>query len=135
MSLKVKIFSFSYKFSSVPEDTSGNGGGFVFDCRYIDNPGRIDDFKDLTGLDKKVSNYLDDTSDMQDFLWNVYRIISPVIEKYISRDFTNLQISFGCTGGRHRSVYSAENLARFLTENYPQIEVETIHTQINNYIH
>ncbi|HPS65694.1 MAG TPA: RNase adapter RapZ [Ignavibacteria bacterium] len=130
MSLKVKIFSFSYKYSTIPEDTSGNGGGFVFDCRFIDNPGRIDKFKDLTGLDKEVSDYLDETPAMQDFLWNVYRIITPVIENYIIRDFTDLQVSFGCTGGRHRSVYSAENLAKYLSENYPQIETEIIHSQI-----
>ena len=130
MCLKVKIFSFSYIYSSIPEDTSGNGGGFVFDCRFIDNPGRVNEFSGLTGLDDAVIKYLDDTPAMQDFLWNVCRLISPVIENYLSRNFSNLQISFGCTGGLHRSVYSSERLKEFIQENYPQVKTELIHTQL-----
>ena len=130
MCLKVKIFSFSYIYSSIPEDTSGNGGGFVFDCRFIDNPGRVNKFSGLTGLDDAVIKYLDDTPAMQDFLWNVCRMISPVIENYLSRNFSNLQISFGCTGGLHRSVYSSERLKEFIQENYPQVKTELIHTQL-----
>ncbi len=129
MSLKVKIFSFSYKYGTIPEDNSGNGGGFVFDCRFIDNPGRIERFKESKGYDEDVLEYLDNTPAMQDFLWNVYRMISPVIENYISRNFTNLQIAFGCTGGRHRSVYAAEHLASYLRENYPETKIEIIHSQ------
>ena len=129
MSLKVKIFSFSYKYGTIPGDDSGNGGGFVFDCRFIDNPGRVERFMDSKGFDEDVIEYLDNTPAMQDFLWNVYRMISPVIENYISRNFTNLQIAFGCTGGRHRSVYAAEHLASYLRENYPETKIEIIHSQ------
>ncbi len=116
--LTVKIYSFSYKKSSIPSDDSGNGGGFVFDCRHIYNPGRKDEYKDMTGKDKDVKEFLDNDVNMQKFLSNVKDIATDAVNNYISRNFSNIMFSFGCTGGQHRSVYSAENLAEFLRNKY-----------------
>ncbi len=115
--LKVKVGSFSYK-KGIPEDTSGNGGGFVFDCRGILNPGRIDQYKTQTGRDKGVIEYLENNTRMPEFIQNVFNVVDITIEDYLDRGFENLQIMFGCTGGQHRSVYSANALAKHLDEKY-----------------
>ncbi len=128
--LKVRIFSFSYLYNGIPKDTTENGGGFVFDCRFIYNPGRHTEFWNLTGKDEEVRKFLDKQNEMQDFLNNVYKIIEAAIENYLSRDFTDLMISFGCTGGQHRSVYSAEKLSEHLRNKYPNIKIELIHTNL-----
>ena len=116
--LTVTINSFSYKRSGIPEDTSGNGGGFIFDCRFIHNPGRYEPYKKLTGRDEAVINFLQHHSKMGDFLSNIFRIVDEAIENYIERSFTNLMINFGCTGGQHRSVYAADALAKHVEEKY-----------------
>ena len=105
------MHSFSYKKAGIPSDNTGNGGGFIFDCRFIYNPGRKEEFKYLTGCDKGVIEFLDSQVEMKKFLENVYDIIDHAIENYTERNFTDLMISFGCTGGQHRSVYLAEWLA------------------------
>lgn len=115
--LTVRITSFSYK-QGIPTDDSGNGGGFVFDCRAIHNPGRYDEYKQLTGRDEPVITFLDKEEAMQEFLEHVYSIIDYSVEKYLSRNFKNLMVNFGCTGGQHRSVYSAEHLAEHLSKKY-----------------
>jgi len=129
--LKIKLYSFSYKKSGIPGDSTPNGGGFVFDCRFIYNPGRKEEFKQLTGLDEPVLNFLDNNEEMQRFLSQVLDIINPAINNYISRDFTDLMISFGCTGGQHRSVYATEKLRELLEASYgDKIFIEIHHNDI-----
>jgi len=115
--LVIRINSFSYK-NGIPPDDSGNGGGFVFDCRGILNPGRIDAYKPLTGRDKTVKDFLEQQTKMPEFLNSVFDIVDVTVEEYLKRNFENLIISFGCTGGQHRSVYAADELARHLRNKY-----------------
>jgi aminoglycoside/choline kinase family phosphotransferase len=126
--LRVEVCSFSYR-RGLPEDASGNGGGFVFDCRSIPNPGRLDAFRLLTGADKPVVQFLDASEDMQAFLQHAYALVDVAVERYVERDFRRLQVCFGCTGGQHRSVYSAAHLATHLRSKYPQIEVGLRHRE------
>ena len=129
--LKIKLYSFSYKKSGIPEDTTPNGGGFVFDCRFIYNPGREAKFMPLTGLDKPVKDFLDSNKEMQKFLSSVIEIIKPAIDNYLSRDFTDLMISFGCTGGQHRSVYATEKLKKTLEAVYTdRISIKVHHNDL-----
>ena len=116
-SLRVRIFSFSYK-RGIPEDESGNGGGYVFDCRSTHNPGRYEAYKHLTGLDEPVIRFLEDDGEILTFLRSVYALAEAHVERYIQRGFTDLMFSFGCTGGQHRSVYCAQHLAEHLHKRY-----------------
>ncbi len=115
--MTIRINSFAYK-NGIPGDAKGNGGGFVFDCRGIMNPGRIDKYKPLTGKDEAVKKYLEEKTEINNFLQNVFNIVDGTIENYISRNFTDLLVNFGCTGGQHRSVYSAEKLSDHLQNKY-----------------
>jgi hypothetical protein len=110
--LTLRIFSFSFHNGSVPKDDSGNGGGFVFDCRSIPNPGREERFKNLTGRDAPVIEYLVQQDSSHHFFANVTSLVDASVNAYQKRGFRNLMVSFGCTGGQHRSVYFAEQLAR-----------------------
>lgn len=118
--LHIDIHSFSYKKGGIPKDNSGNGGGFTFDCRGILNPGRIEEYKIQTGNDIGVQEYLETKTEMPKFLELVKSIISINIDNYLERGFENLQINFGCTGGQHRSVYSAIKITEFIKEKYPE---------------
>ncbi len=115
--LTVGVQSFSYK-QGLPEDTTGHGGGFIFDCRFIHNPGLYEPYKKLTGRDESVINFLQLHSNMEEFLNQVYLLVDPAIENYIERSFTDLTFNFGCTGGQHRSVYAADQLAKHIQEKY-----------------
>lgn len=115
--LHVEINSFSYR-RGIPLDKSTNGGGFVFDCRAIHNPGRYKEYVEMTGKDQPVIDFFKEKSEMDEFLTSVYAIVDMSVDKYVKRKFTNLQVSFGCTGGRHRSVFSAESLAKHLREKF-----------------
>lgn len=125
--LIVTIYSFSFK-KGIPADDSGNGGGYVFDCRSIHNPGRYDEYKQLTGMDQPVIKFLEDDGEITRFLNHVYGVVEPHVETFISRGFTSLQVCFGCTGGQHRSVYCAESLAERLASRYP-VKVRLIHRE------
>ena len=125
----VRISSFSYKSTGIPVDETDNGGGFVFDCRGVLNPGRIEAYKTQTGRDKDVKDFLEQQTKMPQFLNSVYNLIDIAVEDYMKRGFANLQVSFGCTGGQHRSVYAADALARHLKNKYG-VKIELKHLQI-----
>lgn len=124
--LKVRVASFSYR-EGIPADNSGNGGGFVFDCRALNNPGRLPEYKSLSGKDEEVKQFLTALPEMATFLGSVYNLVDPAVENYMHRGFENLMVSFGCTGGQHRSVYCADKLAAHLSQKYGLI-VEAEHT-------
>lgn len=123
--LVVKICSFSYR-KEMPKDDSGNGGGFVFDCRGVLNPGRIESMKTKHGRDKEVKDYLEQQTQMPEFLNSVFDIVDISVEEYIKRGFESLMVSFGCTGGQHRSVYAADAMARHLKNKF-KVKIELTH--------
>ena len=123
--LVVKINSFSYR-RGIPQDETNNGGGFVFDCRGILNPGRIEEFKTKHGRDKTVKDYLEQQTHMLNYLNSVFDLVDTTVEEYIKRDFESLMVSFGCTGGQHRSVYAADALARHLRNKF-KVKIELRH--------
>jgi aminoglycoside/choline kinase family phosphotransferase len=128
-SLVVDVYSFAYP-KGIPADESGNGGGYVFDCRAIHNPGRYDEYKPLTGLDAPVMRFLEENGEVLTFLSHVYELADAHAARYIKRGFTHLQFAFGCTGGRHRSVYCAQHVAEHLHEKFG-IEVRIHHREQN----
>ena len=127
--LVVRVFSFSFA-KGIPEDESGNGGGYVFDCRSTHNPGRYEPYKKLTGLDEPVIRFLEDDGEILTFLDSVYKLADAHVRRYIQRGFTSLMFCFGCTGGQHRSVYSAQHLAEHIHEKFG-IEVRICHREQN----
>ncbi len=128
--LIVQINSFSYLKTGYPADSSDNGGGFVFDCRGLMNPGRLEEFKQVTGRDKPVMDFLEQQSKMPEFLNSVYNLVDIAVEDYIRRGFSSLMINFGCTGGKHRSVYAADALTRHLRNKF-KVKVDLHHIEQN----
>lgn len=126
--LTIKINSFSYIKTGYPSDQSEHKGGFVFDCRGILNPGRIEEYKNLTGRDKSVIYFLEQKTMMPDFLNNIFGIVDVTVKEYIKRGFQALTINFGCTGGQHRSVYAADKLAKYLYKKF-NVKVELNHIE------
>ncbi len=131
--LTVHISSFSYKKNGVPKDSSEHGGGYVFDCRGLKNPGRYKAYKHLAGVDASVQNFLDKESRMSEFMNHVYGLVSVNVESYMSRGFEHLSVAFGCTGGQHRSVYAAEQLAAYLKGKY-NVPITIAHINKNNWV-
>ncbi len=127
--LVVRVFSFSYR-KGIPADESGNGGGYVFDCRSTHNPGRYEPYKKLTGLDEPVIRFLEDDGEILVFLDSVYKLADAHVRRYLQRGFTDLMFCFGCTGGQHRSVYSAQHLAEHINNKFG-IEVHVCHREQN----
>jgi aminoglycoside/choline kinase family phosphotransferase len=128
LALTVRLQSFSFK-NGLPKDESGHGGGFVFDCRALPNPGRVPEFAPLTGNDAEVIRFLENETGVHHFMTHVRDLIDQVVENYRKRNFTDLSVAFGCTGGQHRSVYCANMLARHLRETY-QVHVEVFHREL-----
>jgi len=128
--LTVQVNSFSFKKKGIPIDITGNGGGHVFDCRSLPNPGRIAELRDFTGLQKPVIDYLERQDEVMDFLNNATKIVDQSVENYRKRKFNNLQINFGCTGGRHRSTYSASKIANYIKTKFPDVKVELRHMEL-----
>jgi RNase adaptor protein for sRNA GlmZ degradation len=128
--LTVLIRSFSYK-EGIPEDLSENGGGFVFDCRALPNPGRYKEYQSMTGMDHPVIDYLQKEPEVELFLDHAGGLVGQSIQTYLGRGFSHLSVSFGCTGGRHRSVFCAEWLAKRLKERFPAV-VKVQHTGLGN---
>ena len=127
--LVVRVYSFSYK-KGIPQDDSGNGGGFVFDCRAVNNPGKYERYTFFTGLDEPVIKFLEEDGEILSFLDNAYSLVDASVKRYIDRGFRNLMVSFGCTGGQHRSVYAAQKMAEHINQKYG-VEVQLIHREQN----
>ena len=126
--MTITIYSFSFK-KGIPDDASGNGGGYVFDCRSTHNPGKYEQYKSMTGKDQPVIDFLEKDGEILTFLDSVYRLVNHHVERFLERGFDHLQVSFGCTGGQHRSVYCAEALAKHIRAHYPQVTIELIHRE------
>ncbi len=127
--LVVKVYSFAYK-KGIPNDDSGNGGGFVFDCRAINNPGKYERYYSITGLDEPVIEFLEKDGEILRMLDHAYAMVDNAVKRYVERRFTNLMVCFGCTGGQHRSVYSAQKMAEHIHKKFG-VEVQLIHREQN----
>ncbi len=130
--LNIIVRSFSYKKRDLKDET-GHGIGFVFDMRGIDNPGRIDSMKILTGKDAAVVEYLENETKMPEYLQHIRNLLDITVSNYIERGFTHLTVNFGCTGGQHRSVYAAESTSKYLQNHYP-VHVELEHLERETWI-
>lgn len=126
--LTVRVSSFSFK-KGIPEDPSGNGGGYVFDCRAMDNPGRYEEYRSLTGLDREVIEFLEAKGEIGRFLDSCHSLVDAAVGNYLNRGFNSLMVSYGCTGGQHRSVYSAQHMAEHIKERFPQVRVLLCHRE------
>jgi len=133
--LTVTINSFSFKKKGLPIDLTGNGGGTVFDCRGLPNPHRVAALRDLTGEDQAISEYMRAQPITEVFLNHAFSLIDLSVENYLKRRFNHLQVNFGCTGGRHRSVYGAIQMQQHLQKKYPQVIVLLNHLEINRQKH
>ncbi len=127
--LEVHIYSFAYK-KGIPADGTGNGGGYVFDCRSINNPGKYEHYRQFNGTDPEVIKFLEDDGEATVFLESVYKLVDAHVERFMERKFTHLQVCFGCTGGQHRSVYCAEHLASHLARKY-DVKLRLTHRELN----
>lgn len=127
--LTVKVLSFAYK-KGIPNDPTGNGGGYVFDCRAVNNPGKYERYKPFTGLDKQVIDFLETDGEVFGFLDHCKALVDATAKRYIERGFTNLMVAFGCTGGQHRSVYCAQRMAEHLNKDF-NVRVELVHREQN----
>ena len=124
--LTVHLASFSYR-QGLPPDEAGHGGGFVFDCRSLPNPGRHEEFASVTGRDAPVAEFLDAAPEVEAFWSHVIPLVDAHIRDFQERNFSDLSVAFGCTGGQHRSVYFVERLARYIRQRHPGVAVDVQH--------
>ncbi|MAT39513.1 MAG: hypothetical protein CL946_07900 [Ectothiorhodospiraceae bacterium] len=122
--LTVRIYSFGFIRSGPPEDTTDNGGGYVFDCRFLNNPGYEPGMMSYTGLDPIIIDMLESDPEALDFRDEVFSMIDRVVRRYKEKGYTELYVAFGCTGGQHRSVYFAEQLADRLRKRGVWVQLE-----------
>ena len=127
--LTVRVMSFSFK-KGIPYDPTGNGGGYIFDCRGVHNPGKYDQYKPLCGLDEPVIRFLEEDGEIFPFLEHAYALVDAHVQRFMERGFSNLMVCFGCTGGQHRSVYSAQHMAEHLNQKFG-VKVELEHREQN----
>lgn len=127
--LTVEVRSFSYR-RGLPYDASGHGGGYIFDCRAILNPGRYERYMMLSGRDQEVIDFFRKNTDIASFLEHAFQLVEMSIQNYREREFDHLMVAFGCTGGRHRSVYCAEQMAQWLKDNF-NLGVDLEHLDLN----
>jgi aminoglycoside/choline kinase family phosphotransferase len=127
--LVVLIQSFSFR-DGYPTDMEGHGGGFVFDCRALPNPHHVPELRELSGVDGPVADWLERSAEVQEFWENARGIVDAHVEKYVSRGFSSLTVSFGCTGGQHRSVFMAEKLAEHLRTRFPHVQMRVRHGRL-----
>jgi aminoglycoside/choline kinase family phosphotransferase len=127
--LEVLVQSFSFR-DGYPPDPAGHGGGFVFDCRALPNPHHVPALRDQTGEDAAVADYLERAAEVQEFWENARALAEAQVERYVARGFSSLTVSFGCTGGRHRSVFLAAKLAAHLRHRYPHVGVRLQHRNV-----
>ncbi|MEY4667751.1 MAG: hypothetical protein RL518_450 [Pseudomonadota bacterium] len=130
--LLIEITSFSFKAPLPPHlfslEGERHGGGFVFDCRSLPNPGREERFKDKTGLDADVCAYLEAAREVASFRDHTFGLVEAAARNFLDRGFTFMNVSFGCTGGQHRSVFFTEKLARHIGDIFsPQVSTKVIH--------
>ncbi|NJN25300.1 MAG: phosphotransferase enzyme family protein [Cyclobacteriaceae bacterium] len=129
--LNIELMSFSYH-KGLPVEKYGHGGGFIFDCRGIHNPGRYERFSSKNGKDGEVMDFLKTGGEADEFLNNAIHLVEQTIDKYLNREFKHLQIAFGCTGGQHRSVYCAEKMAEILNDKYEdRINIRLSHRELD----
>ena len=135
--ITVEITSFSYKRPLPPRlfssEDGRHGGGFVFDCRCLPNPGREERFKDKTGLDPEVIDYLKSRIEVQHFKEHVFALVTSAVENYVQRNFEFLTVGFGCTGGQHRSVFFTEQLSLHLLRCFsPRVATKVLHSNLDS---
>ncbi|MDD3405087.1 MAG: RNase adapter RapZ [Paludibacteraceae bacterium] len=127
--LEIRIYSFAYK-KGIPNDITGNGGGYVFDCRAINNPGKYEHYRHFIGTDPEVIKFLEDDGGVFKFLNNTYDLVDAHVQRFIERKFTHMMVCFGCTGGQHRSVYCAEHLAEHLSKKF-DVNITLVHRELD----
>jgi RNase adaptor protein for sRNA GlmZ degradation len=125
--LHINIYSFGFHRSGIPADPHGNGGGFVFDCRSIPNPGREAEYRHMNGCDPEIQAFLESLTETAEILHHALALIEKSAHSYVARGYSQLQVAFGCTGGQHRSVYCSEQAARLLREQGFSVSLE--HTE------
>ncbi len=122
--LTIFLYSFSFKYSGPPVDESGHGGGFVFDCRALPNPFWDESIRSFHGGEPPIITFMERHPAVAEFANHAAWLVGHTAETYGDRGYTRLQVAFGCTGGRHRSVYQAERMREALERGGHRVVLE-----------